>query len=310
MDNQKLLDEFSDYLKANQLAPASIKILWFKIRRFLGFLEKINIDLQNTTPDILNTFLTSVFNEVNHYGQKSGPKFLYYYILALKRFYNLLEDKEMIGHNPASRLRAPKTEATLPKSLLSKEEMVRVMDVPDVNSFRGIKLRAILELFYGCGLRSGELLNLKMTDVDPKGGTLFVHEGKGKKDRQLPLGKSAAGWLERYLKIRTNLAPHLPYLFLAEGERSHLSKEGLWSIIVRIKKKAGITKALHPHTFRHCFATHLLEEGAPLHAISAMLGHSSIESTQIYTQVNISTLKDFHQKYHPRERGNLNGIKH
>jgi len=170
---------------------------------------------------------------------------------------------------------------------------------------RGLQARAVLEMLYGCGLRNSELRRLTVNDIDLTARILTVRLGKGQKDRKLPIGNSALHWLERYLKLRNTLSPTTPFLFLARGEKAPLTNGGLIFIIHYYKSLAGINKKVVPHTLRHCFATHLLEEGAPLPAISALLGHNSLEATQIYTRVGIESLKKIHEKYHPREKFKL-----
>ncbi len=166
----------------------------------------------------------------------------------------------------------------------------------------GLRDKAILETFYACGLRVSELINLKLSD-------LFFEEeiirafGKGSKERLIPIGSSAREWITNYLKqSRPLLQKKMKsenYLFL-NSRGSKFSRMGIWKIVERYVKEAGIEKEVHPHTFRHSFATHLLEGGADLRAVQEMLGHADISTTQIYTHIDREYIKQVHKDFHPR----------
>jgi len=174
--------------------------------------------------------------------------------------------------------------------------------LPDIENKLGIRDKAILELFYACGTRVSELLNLKIGDLFLKEEIIRVF-GKGSKERLIPIGSSAINWIEQYLiKSRPLLMKKSKsenYLFL-NSRGSKLSRMGVWKIIDRYVKEAGIAKEVHPHTFRHSFATHLLEGGADLRAVQEMLGHADISTTQIYTHIDRDYIKQVHKQYHPR----------
>ena len=196
----------------------------------------------------------------------------------------------------------PKLEKSLPKAILTKEEALQLLDSQNTASFIGLRNKVILELLYGCGLRGREVRLLKLDDVDLKSGLLMVKEGKMKKDRFVPIGKTTSCWLERYLAARRMIAAESPYIFLTDHESVPIGWQILWHIVKVAAKKAKIAKRVVPYTLRHSYATHLLEAGAPLNAIQALLGHAHLETTQIYTHVAIPKLKSLHSQFHPRER--------
>lgn len=300
---KKLLGDYYKFLIARQLNCRTIADYWGEIVKFLHFLQTINIgDISRVNVEVINTYLISIYNELNHFSKKNNGKTLGRYISALKGFFNLLEDNQIVSVSPARRIKPPIQEQTLPRSILSQQEIAMILKQPDVTTFNGLKARAILEVLYGCGLRNAELRALTVNDIDLANHILTVRLGKGQKDRRIPIGNSAAYWLERYLKIRNTLSPIIPCLFLAQGEKSPIGNSGLVGLVQHYKIMAGIAQDVSPHTFRHCFATHLLENGAPLPAISALLGHAHLRTTQIYTRVGLSSLKAIHDKYHPREK--------
>jgi integrase/recombinase XerD len=223
------------------------------------------------------------------------------YMSSLKGFFGFLEDNSYIENNPTDKLMSVKKSRKLP-SVLSFEEIEKILNIPNTEEVTGLRDKAILELFYSSGLRVSELINLKINDL------LFNDEvvrvfGKGSKERIVPLGSSAINWLNEYLKrSRPSLekkARSLNYVFLNK-RGSKLSRMWIWKIVTQCSKEAGITKEIHPHTFRHSFATHLLEGGADLRAVQEMLGHSDISTTQIYTHIDREYIKQVHRDHHPR----------
>ena len=166
----------------------------------------------------------------------------------------------------------------------------------------GIRDKTILEVFYACGLRISELISLKLSDLFLSEEMIRVF-GKGSKERIVPIGSSAINWIQTYL---TNSRPLLSkttksenYLFL-NNRGTRLSRMGVWKLVDRYIRKSGIEKPIHPHTFRHSFATHLIEGGADLRSVQEMLGHADISTTQIYTHIDREFIKQVHKQFHPR----------
>lgn len=223
------------------------------------------------------------------------------YFSALKGFFLFLIESEYIEANPIDKLSAPKISRKLPE-VLTINEINALLDQPDIGDTLGLRDKAILELFYACGLRISELINLRLTG-------LFLEEsmvrvlGKGNKERIVPMGSSAISWMKEYLsKSRILLAKGAKsenIVFLnVRGQK--FSRMGVWKMVHAYAEAAKITKHMHPHTFRHTFATHLLEGGADLRAVQEMLGHSDISTTQIYTHIDRDFIKQEHREHHPR----------
>jgi integrase/recombinase XerD len=219
----------------------------------------------------------------------------------LKGFFGYLIASSYIEANPMEKISAPKVSKGLP-NVLNINEIEAILSQPDTSKKLGLRDKALLETFYACGLRVSELINLKISD-------LFLNEemirvfGKGSKERFVPIGSSAINWITEYLKNSRPLlekkAKSQHVLFL-NSRGTKLSRMGVWKIVDSNAKLAGIKKEVHPHTFRHSFATHLLEGGADLRAVQEMLGHVDISTTQIYTHIDRDYIKQVHKDYHPR----------
>ena len=223
------------------------------------------------------------------------------YFSSLKGFFSYLEKNKYIKKNPIEKITAPKLSKKLP-SVLNINEIDSILSQPDTNDKLGLRDKAILELFYACGSRVSELINLKISDLFLDDEVIRVF-GKGSKERLIPIGSSAIKWINEYLgKSRSGLMKYSKsgnFVFL-NSRGTKLSRMGIWKIIGRYVKEAGIKKEVHPHTFRHSFATHLLEGGADLRAVQEMLGHADISTTQIYTHIDRDYIKQVHKQFHPR----------
>ncbi|MEX0602716.1 MAG: site-specific tyrosine recombinase, partial [Bacteroidota bacterium] len=213
-----------------------------------------------------------------------GPRSIARALSALRGFHRFLVSEEGAREDPTQTLDGPKRLKSLPV-VMTVADIDLILGQPDVTTKLGVRDRAILETLYATGIRVSELLNLKQSDVLDEDGIVRVF-GKGSKERLVPIGRSARGWISRYRReVRPELARKgspRDILFLnARGKR--LSRTAIWDMVVRSARAARIDKPIHPHTFRHSFATHLLEGGADLRAVQEMLGHESITTTEIYT---------------------------
>lgn len=221
-------------------------------------------------------------------------------IASIRSFHQFLLREKAVDQDPSVHIETPKTERKLPK-ILSTTEVEELLEAPDYSTPFGKRDRAMLEVLYATGLRVSELVDLQMEDVHLTMG--FIRTiGKGNKERIVPLGKMARDALTTYLdEGRPQLMKQkkTDMLFLNHrGER--LSRQGFWKMLKKLAIKANIVKPLTPHTLRHSFATHLLENGADLRAVQELLGHADISTTQIYTHVTKTRLKDIYSTYHPR----------
>ena len=271
------------------------------IRRFVGWCDERGLDRpQDVTKPILERYQKYLYYYRQANGEPLSPTSRCRYLTNLRQFFKWLTQQNYLLYNPASELVLPKTTASLPV-VLTEEEVEALMEQPDVTTPYGLRDRAILEVFYSTGIRRTELCRLELSDLSLSRLTLFIREGKGGKDRLLPLGERAARWLTRYTHgVRPQLLLDInePALFLNDyGEPFRDSKLG--DRVKRYLKKAGIEALGSCHLLRHAMATHMLENGAELRFIQAMLGHADFRATQVYTHVSIRKLQEIHAATHP-----------
>lgn len=253
-------------------------------------------DFKTITQDDVIAYI-SVLTENSNLSINSRAR----HLTTLRVFFKYLVKRGKIPESPVAEIDMPKLEQTLP-DVLAIEEIIDIIEQPDTSSLAGIRDRTILEVLYACGLRCSELIDLKVNQIVFSSEILKVR-GKGNADRVVPIGKSAMNWVNHY-KLRVRPLFEQPmisedYLFLSKRGMK-LSRMAVWKIVKANAVKAGINKNVHPHTFRHSFATHLLEGGADIRAVQEMLGHSDISTTQIYTHIDRDFLKEVHRSFHPR----------
>jgi integrase/recombinase XerD len=268
-------------------------------------------DLNSYIAYLKNVESISQFNDVQrihivHFlaslkEQKKSSKTIARHIASVRALHQFLIRDKATDHDPSVHIETPKLEKTLPK-VLNLQEVEVLLDSPKPKDHFGIRDKAMLELLYATGIRVSELIGLNMGDVHLTMG--FVRcIGKGNKERIIPVGKTATDALHQYLERGRPKFVSPKYredaLFL-NNHGKRLTRQGFWKILKKLSFEAGITKELTPHTLRHSFATHLLENGADLRAVQEMLGHADISTTQIYTHVTKTRLKDVYSQFHPR----------
>lgn len=231
---------------------------------------------------------------------QSKPRSISRLIASLRRFYRYALRENLIKTDPTIQIQSPKLPRSLPKSL-NEDEVIALLNAPNLNESAGIRDKAMLELLYACGLRVSELVNIKATEVSISDGVVRV-TGKGSKTRLVPMGEEAADWLSRYIKnARTEiLQKRLCDALFVTNRGEAMTRQAFWYLIKRYALLAGINKPISPHVLRHAFATHLLNHGADLRVVQMLLGHSDISTTQIYTHVARERLKQLHSVHHPR----------
>jgi len=219
---------------------------------------------------------------------------------SFRRFYRFLLRETVIGEDPTLKIEMPKIGRSLPRSL-SEEEVESLLAAPDTRDPLGHRDRTMLEVLYATGLRVTELISLRQSEINLNQGVLRV-SGKGERERLIPLGDEAQNWLRDFLdgpRVEILLERQTDYLFpTRRGNR--MTRQAFWHIIKRYSKKAEIGGKLSPHTLRHAFATHLLNNGADLRVVQMLLGHSDLSTTQIYTHVARARMKELHSQHHPR----------
>ena len=223
-------------------------------------------------------------------------------VACVRGFYRFVALERQDRETPAEDLRAPKAWPALPK-FLDFDEVDRLLAQPDVSTPRGMRDKALIETLYASGMRVSELIGVKPGELNLEEGYLTC-TGKGDKQRIVPLGDEAAAWVRRYMREGRPTLLHgrsSPWLFVNARDGGPLSRVGFWKVLKEYGNKAGITRDISPHVLRHSFATHLLERGADLRAIQAMLGHADLSTTQIYTHVLEARLRAVYDTFHPRK---------
>ena len=234
-------------------------------------------------------------------SEKMAPATVARALSAVRSFHRYLLHTGVVAKNPARSIRTPRLPRKLP-GVVSVGQMQKILAAPDSTAPQDIRDRALLALLYGCGLRASEAAGIRVEDVNF--GEKFVRVlGKGGRERLVPFGCSTERALKAYLngpRVRQEATMVADRLFLGRGGKG-LSRMGIWLIVRKAATKAGLEKRVHPHTFRHSFATHLLQAGADLRSVQAMLGHRSVSTTQIYTHLDRTYLAEVHRRYHPLE---------
>lgn len=293
---QDILNDYYYYLQIERgLSKNSIISYKQDLTQFSQFLADKKID----DWDQIDRFLILDWMQRLQENGKSNNTTLHM-ISTLRNFFGYLSKERLIQSNPMQQVTTPKKANYLP-SVLSIEEIDRLLDAPDINSNLGIRTKTMLETMYATGFRVSELVNLKLDDLHIDLG-LIKTLGKGEKERIIPIGDVALDWIEKYLQeVRGKLlkGKESPYLFVND-HGNQLTRQGVWKIIKQNVAKAGIDKNVSPHTLRHSFATHILENGADLRIVQELLGHSDISTTQIYTHVSKKHLNEIYNQFHPR----------
>ncbi len=298
MNWQNALKDYKQYLKIERgLSKNSIVSYEYDLKKFISYLEFHGITASPITLTH-NTLQEFIYDVSKSHNARSQSRI----ISGLRSFFSYLVFEDYRTTNPLDLIESPRIGRKLPDTL-SLKDIDNLIDAIDLSKPEGERNRAILETLYSCGLRVSELTNLKISDLFFEEGFIKV-TGKGDKQRFVPIGESTQKYIHLYrTEIRTHLkiaAGHSDTLFLNRRGKQ-LTRAMIFTIIRQLAEKTGLQKTISPHTFRHSFATHLLENGADLRAIQLMLGHESITTTEIYMHVDRSHLKDVLNKFHPRK---------
>ncbi|MPS74322.1 MAG: site-specific tyrosine recombinase XerD [Chryseobacterium sp.] len=300
MNWSEKITDFSNFLKFEKSFSDNTLDAYIRdIKKLESFAttELEDVSPQNISYENLQEFIYQLSKKkISERSQARG-------ISSIKAFFKFLLEEEYRDDNPSSLLEGPKLGLYLPDTL-SMDDIDRIINSIDKKTDIGQRNQCILEVLYGCGLRVSELVDLKISNINFKEGFIIV-EGKGEKTRLVPLAHSTAEYLHHYIqnvrnKIKVN-KKHEDIVFL-NTRGTNMSRVIVFIIIKELTQKAGISKSISPHTFRHSFATHLLQNGADLRFIQEMLGHSSITTTQIYTHLKTEELRDVILNFHPRNR--------
>lgn len=291
---QQILREFIDFLMVERgLSEHTLSAYNNDLRQYIEFLGELEIGDLGCTTRLTITSFVKVLRERGLASTSIARK-----IAAIKSFYQYLQRENHIDRDPSAEIERPKLGRYLPK-VLNQSEVTKLVEQPT-----DLRDRAILELLYAGGLRVSELIRVNVQDMNLTTGYVRCL-GKGSKERLVPINQAAIKAIQGYLEtVRPTLLSHVPEraLFLNYAGR-RLTRQGIWKLVKEAAKDAGIAKAITPHTLRHSFATHLLENGADLRSVQEMLGHADISTTQLYTHVSKRRLKEVYNAAHRRVSG-------
>ncbi|MBE7037764.1 MAG: site-specific tyrosine recombinase XerD [Ruminococcaceae bacterium] len=289
-----LLTEFIDYMeKERNSSENTIQSYLRDIRQYIGYMDSNLVDITKANR-------TNVLSYIMYLQKcKKAPSSITRAVAGIRMFYKYLLQKGVTRDNPAYKLELPKKDKKLPE-ILTVEEVDLLLNQPDSTTFKGKRDKAMLELIYASGIKVSELVNLKVSDVDT--ALEFVKCVAAPRARIIPLGAPCVAALNDYLMYARSfmIGDENEEILFVNCSGTKITRQGFWKIIKEYKEKAGIKKEITPHTLRHSFAAHLLENGADITAISEMLGHSDIASTQVYARLVKTRIKEVYTKAHPR----------
>ena len=294
--SEPLIDEYLGSLQVERGAALNTLLAY---RRDLAGFERFLAHERRRLDAVAVSDLSRYLATLRRHGL--GSRSVARHLSAVRGLYRFLLDGRHITRDPTEHLDSPRPARRLPRTL-SIEDTTALVEAPDTRRPDGLRDRAMLELLYACGLRASEALGLRVEDVNFAAGYVTV-TGKGNRQRLVPAGAQALDWVRRYC---TTVRPRqvrreCSALFLNRSGGS-MSRQALWNLIRRAARRAAIRTVVSPHTLRHSFASHLLERGADLRSVQAMLGHADISTTQIYTHLPSSVVHDMYRKFHPRAR--------
>ncbi|WP_040951274.1 site-specific tyrosine recombinase XerD [Gorillibacterium massiliense] len=296
---RETLQTFIQYLAAEKgLAQNTLESYQRDISQYIDFL---NVNGVTELRDSNKIHIQKYLLEMKGKGRASST--MSRSIVSIRSFYQFMIRQRVLDHDPSQQLEAPKLDKRLPQ-VLTVDEVLKLLEAPVPSVPAGVRDKAMLELLYATGIRVTELISLDVDSINTEMG--FVRcMGKASRERVIPLGKTAARWLDEYIRYMR------PYLLKVSDEvdalfinhlGTRLTRQGFWKIIKKYAKEAHIEKEITPHTLRHSFATHLLDNGADLRSVQEMLGHADISTTQIYTQMTKTNMKEVYDRAHPRAR--------
>jgi len=308
MNNDELVFKFKEFLKVLNRSPSTIKYYTDYSKEFLN---AVGVDdVKSVTRSVIEDYIAGLYDHRTRAGKPYSNGTICLKVRSIKRFFEFLEQTNIIFIDPAESIKEPPKVKNLPKRVLTRKEILSLLDQPNLGTLLGIRDRAILEVFDSTGIRTEELCRLTIYDADLTGKVLRV-KGKGQKDRAVPIGKHAVKYIREYVaKVR----PHYTkknrssrHLFV-DIHGKPIGKQTVSVMVRKYAKAAKIKRAVSPHALRHGFATTLIKNGADLMAVQKMLGHAHPSTTQIYIRSLGLDIKSVHQNTHPRERDKVDRI--
>ena len=294
------MDPVAEHLEALQTergaSPNTLSAYRRDLAAFAGFLSRRRGTIETAGADHVARYLLTLRQT------GLGPRSVARHLSAVRGLYRFLVREGRLGRDPTEHLEAPRPPRRLPRTL-SPKEAAALVESPAVDDRIGLRDRALLELLYATGMRASECVALRIEDLNLAAGYV-IPMGKGDRQRLVPVGAQALHWVRAYLKTaRPSLVKRAdPGTLFVNHAGRRLSRQGLWGVIKKAARRAGVRTRVSPHTLRHSFASHLLERGADLRSIQMMLGHADISTTQIYTHLPSSAVREMYRRFHPRAR--------
>jgi len=299
------VEQYLEWLRIHNRTEAGIDSKWRELKPFLWWSDERGLKTPHEiTRAMLESYQRWLWRYRKKNGQPLGSTTQRGRLGSVKLFFAWLCKQRVLEANPASELELPRVEKRLPIEALTRSEVETLLSVPDISDPLGLRDRAMLELFYSTGIRRTELTRLELQDLKAEKRLLYVRQGKGRKDRVVPVGTRALIWVDKYLadvRPLLMLGPDTKALFLS-GYGEAFNPQVLGRIITRSVEQADIGRKGGAHLLRHTCATHMLEGGADIRYIQQLLGHEKLETTAIYTEVSIVQLQAVHGRCHPAER--------
>ena len=307
MTIKDLIPIYLTNMKALGRSYYTIRGARYTLRDFIKFLEEGHaFSLEDLTPDILEEYRQDLAFRLTAKGLPLSIRSQAQMLGVVLSFTRFLKEKDYLLRDPGDKIERPKKPQRLPKSIMSPEEVKKILHAPDMRTNTGYRNRIMVEILYDTAIRRSELASIKLADLDLDDGYILIH-GKGDKDRVVPLSKRVSDLTRSYILavrpsfLHGNHEKDEGHLILNRwGEK--MTPNAIWAVVKKCACLARLKKNISTHTFRHTCATHMLKNGAPVRHLQEMLGHASLESTQIYTHVTINDLKEIHAKYHPGEK--------
>jgi integrase/recombinase XerD len=302
---KELIPEYLHHLRTLNRSPFTLRDNRYILQRFMKFLEKEQVfDLQALTLEVLEDYQQELAFSLTAKGGLLAIRTQVKALDTVKTFTRFLKDHDYLAHDPGAKIKLPKEPKPLPKVILSLEEVRKLFRAPDMQTNRGYRNRIILEILYDTAIRRNEMTHVRLPDLDLEAGFIHIRQGKGDKERVVPLSQRVCGLVKNYvLAVRSSFiqGDDSGHLVLNRWGRK-MDPMAVWAVVHACAKLAGLKSRISTHTLRHTCATHMLRNGAPIRHIQEMLGHESLETTQLYTRVTINDLKEIHAKYHPSEK--------
>jgi integrase/recombinase XerD len=295
---------YLNHLKLLGCSYYTIRAAKYGLARFVRFLQAEQLgDIEDLNHDIVAEYQQELYFCLTAKGKPLTLRSQSQLLSTVKGFTRYLKEQDYLVNDPSEAIRMPKKPKRLPKVILTEKEIHKLLTAPDMRTSSGWRNRIVLEILYDTAIRRAEIASIRLADFDLNAGYILIH-GKGDKQRVVPVSARVCELIQTYvLMIRPKFisGDDPGYLILNRWGRK-MNENGIWAVVKRCARLAGIKKNVTTHTFRHTCATHMLKNGAPVRHIQEMLGHESLESTQIYTRVTINDLKQIHAKFHPSEQ--------